>query len=92
MGLPFIKLQQHTLNHGSTNSLELEGRVRERRRSGRVREVQRAGAAEGRGVSGERERHMRNGGNAAPWIHNIQGAFLKRVQALPTFQVWSIHT
>ena len=26
MGLPFIKLQQHTLNHGGTNSLELEGR------------------------------------------------------------------
>ena len=27
MGLPFIKLQQHTLNHGGTSSLELKGRA-----------------------------------------------------------------
>ena len=89
MGLPFIKLQQHTLNHGSTNSLELEGRDGRDGGGGGCRRYR--GPAEGRGRH-ERERHMRNGGNAAPWIHNIQGAFLKRVQALPTFQVWSIHT
>ena len=62
---------------------------------GGTEEWEGAGGTEGRRrVEGgrERERHMRNGGNAAPWIHNIQGAFLKRVEALPTFQVWSIHT
>ena len=91
MGLPFIKLQQHTLNHGGTKLLGIGGEG-----AGGTEEREGAGGTEGKrrdkGGIGERERHMRNGGNAAPWIHNIQGAFLKRVQALPTFQVWSIHT